>query len=861
VTPIRRQYLRIKKRYPDSIVLFRLGDFYETFDEDARVAARELEIVLTSRSMGKNLRVPMAGIPAHALENYLARLIRRGHKVAICDQVSDPAKSKGLVERDVVRVVTPGTVVEPSLLDQNANNYLVALAVEGSSAGLAHVDITTGEFATTQLPLAGLAPELNRLRPAEVLLPEGTPSPDGMSGAPITARGANSFDLEAARERLLAHFDVMTLEPFGCEGLPLAIRASGALLEYLEETQRGSLSQLATLTTYSTESHMVLDPQTVRNLEVLQGSLLRSGSPSLLSVLDLTRTPMGARLLRRWIGQPLLELEGLLRRQEAVSYFHQSGLRRRKALEALSDIMDVERLLNRVRLDTAVPRDLLGLKRSLEAVPRLLELLGDGDGGIPWLGRGLDPCRDVAELIGRAVKPEPSGEVGQGSVIAEGFSSELDEARRASSNAREVIAGMERTERERTGIRSLKVGYNKVFGYYIEVSKANQRQVPSHYVRRQTLVGGERFITPELKEYESLILNTREHIEELEQNLYRRVCRQVAGRGEAIGRLADAVAHIDAFVALAEAASRYNYVRPRLTLDGSIEIKEGRHPVVERALPPGSFVPNDTQLHLGDEQLVVLTGPNMSGKSTYIRQVALIVLMAQIGSFVPAREATIGLVDRIFTRVGLQDDLTTGQSTFMVEMVETASILNQATKRSLVILDEIGRGTSTYDGLAIAQAVVEYLHNHPRLGCKVLFATHYHELIEMERVLPRVRNYSVAVTEKEGRVVFLHRIVRGGTDRSYGIHVAQLAGLPRTVTSRAWQVLDELENSSSGTAAGRGRGGGRQASASQIPLFTAPSPVIEELAKLDVSNMTPLEAISKLYELQKKTKESQQARG
>mgnify|MGYP005837199987 CR=1 FL=1 len=853
-TPIRRQYLRIKKQYPDALVLFRLGDFYETFDDDAHIAARELEIVLTSRSMGKSVRVPMAGIPAHALESYLARLIKRGHKVAICEQLSDPAASKGLVERDVVRVVTPGTVMEPSLLDQTANNYLAAVITEGDQAGLAYVDITTSEFAVTQLPAGGIAHELDRLRPAELVIPEGHAHPKGWADAPITMRGPRAFELETAREKLLTHFNVLTLEAFGCDRLPLAVQAGGALLDYLEETQRGSLSQITTLRTYSTDSFMVLDPQTVRNLELFQGSSLRAKSPSLLSVLDLTRTPMGARLLRRWLGQPLLELEPLLRRQEAVCYFHKGGVRRRKAIETLSRISDMERLLNRVRIGTAVPRDLLALRASLEAVPSLLELLGNEENGVPWLGAGLDVCGDVVGLVGKAIREDPSGEVGEGGVIAEGFSAELDEARNASHNARDIIAGMEQAERERTGIRSLKVGYNKVFGYYIEVSKANLRQVPAEYMRRQTLVNGERFITPELKEHESLILSARERVEEMEKDLFRQVCRQVADRGDAIIRLAEAVAHVDVLVSLAEAAARYGYVRPRLTLDGVIEIKDGRHPVVERVVPPGTFVPNDTRLSINGDQLVVLTGPNMSGKSTYIRQVALIVLMAQIGSFVPAGEATIGLVDRIFTRVGLQDDLATGQSTFMVEMVETASILNQATKRSLVILDEIGRGTSTYDGLAIAQAVIEYLHNHPRLGCKVLFATHYHELTEMEKVLPRVRNYSVAVAEKEGDVVFLHRIVPGGADRSYGIHVAHLAGLPRAVTSRAMEVLAQLERHGNGAQPAVGGHRRKREQATQAPLFVLPSPLLEEVAALDVSAMTPIEAINKLFELQEKAR-------
>jgi DNA mismatch repair protein MutS len=568
----------------------------------------------------------------------------------------------------------------------------------------------------------------------------------------------------------------------------------------------------------------------------------------------MTQTPMGARLLRRWLGRPLLDLEGLLRRQEAIAYFHKSGLRRKRAFEALSRISDVERLLNRIRLGSVLPRELLGLKQSLESVPVLLELLGEGGNGIPWLRAGLDACQDIVGLIALAIRPDPSGEVGEGGIVAEGFMSELDDARKASRSARDVIAAMERLERERTGIRSLKIGYNKVFGYYIEVSNPNLGQVPQHFVRRQTLANGERFITPDLKEQESLIFNARERIEEIEKSLYRQVCQQVAARGEAIVRLGDGVAHIDVFVALAETASRHNYTRPKLTMDGTLDIREGRHPVVERVLPPGTFVPNDARLQIGGEQLLILTGPNMAGKSTYIRQVALIVLMAQIGSFVPASEATIGLVDRIFTRVGLQDDLATGQSTFMVEMVETASILNQATKRSLVILDEVGRGTSTYDGMAIAQAVVEYLHNHPRLGCKVLFATHYHELTEMQKLLPNVRNYSVAVAEKDGKVVFLHKIVSGAIDRSYGIHVAHLAGLPSSVTSRARQVLKELE--STDNASPRRRRGERERPSppEQIPMFSSPHPVVEELTKLDVANMTPIEAMSRLYELQEKAK-------
>ena len=855
MTPVRRQYLRIKQRYPDAIVLFRLGDFYETFDDDARLASRELDIVLTTKSMGKNLKVPLAGVPAHSLESYLARLVKRGHKVAICEQLSDPSTSVGLVDRDVVRVVTPGTVLEPSLLDQKANNYLAAVLVEGEEAGLAYVDITTGEFRTAQIGESELAAELGRLSPTEVLAPEGQDMA-AEDGRMVTPLPASAFALESARRVLLDHFQVVTLESFGCAGLPLAAGAAGAIVEYLGQTQRGALTELRGLSTYSTGSFMVLDTQTRRNLDLFKANRWDGTGPTLYSCLDLTRTAMGGRLLRRWLGQPLLDVQELQRRQEAVAFFHSALARRERTLALFSKIADLERAINRVRLGVAAPREVLSLQAGLEAARAMLPLFGEEDAeAISWLRDRFQPCDDVVELIGAAIASEPAGEPGGGGVIKEGFSAELDELKAASKNAREYVAGLERKERERSGIRNLKVGYNKVFGYYIEVSNTNLAQVPTDYVRRQTLVGGERFITPELKEYESLILNARERIEDVERETYRRVCGQIGERARPIGSVADGVAHLDVFAALAEAASRYGYTRPHLTDGAEIRIKAGRHPVVERAMPSGTFVPNDLSMSTDEAQLIVLTGPNMAGKSTFIRQTALIVLMAQIGSFVPAESAEIGLVDRIFTRVGLHDDLATGKSTFMVEMVETAAILSQATSRSLVILDEMGRGTSTYDGLSIARSVVEYIHNDPRLGCKTLFATHYHELTELAGALPRVRNYTVAVSEEGGDVVFLHRIVPGGADRSYGIHVARLAGLPGAVINRAWEVLKGLERDgatetrpSSGTRRNRGRAAQQGL---QVPLFTETSPLAEELAGLDVANMTPLEAINKLYELQR----------
>ena len=858
-TPARRQYLRIKKEHQGEILLFRMGDFFETFDDDARIVSRELEIALTSREMGRGQRIPLAGIPYHALDNYLARLVKKGYKVAICEQTSDPATSRGLVDREVVRVVTPGTVFEDSLLQQKANNYLASVVVEGDEGGLAYVDISTGEFATTQLALPQMAVEIARLAPSELLVQEeGEGALPTEIEATVTSVGPDLFDLDWSREELLEQFGVSSLEAYGCDRLPLAVRASGAIVGYLSKNQGAALRQITSLRTYSTDSFMVLDPQTRRNLELFQGGRWGESNASLLSVLDRTKTAMGGRLLRVWLGQPLLDLADLTLRQEAVVWFHRSVLRRELIASALESVSDVERLIGRVRIFAAAPRDLVGLAASLEAMPRLKQILLEDDDSeqVRWLAADLSDTGDVVHLIRSAIRDDPPATASDGNVIREGFSSDLDSLRDSARGAQSYIAGLEQKERARTGIKSLKVGYNRVFGYYIEVSRANLSLVPEEYVRRQTLVGGERYITPEMKEYESQVLSAQERINELEASLFRQVCGQVAESASRVMAAARFVAHVDVFGSLAEVASRNGYVRPLLDEGDTIQIKAGRHPVVERMLPSASFVPNDTYLSSGDEQVVILTGPNMSGKSTYIRQGAVIVLMAQVGSFVPAESASIGLVDRIFTRVGLQDDLSLGQSTFMVEMLETASILNHATRRSLIILDEIGRGTSTYDGLAIARAVAEYIHNHPRLGCKTLFATHYHELTRLADSLPRVRNHKVAVSEERDEVVFLRRIVPGGADKSYGVHVARLAGLPGSVVSRAWEVLRELENGSRGVPLGgvvRRRG---EPPREQLSLFQEVPAAMEELAQLDVASMTPLEAINKLYELQEKSRSS-----
>ena len=846
VTPLRKQYLRVKQKYPEAIVFFRLGDFYETFDKDAKVASRELDVVLTSREMGKGQRVPMAGIPHHALDNYLAKLINRGHKVAICEQLTPPGK--GLVERDVIRVVTPGTVVEPNLLDSKSNNYLASLVIESEEAGIAYVDISTSEFATTQLPAERVMPELERLRPSEVLIPEDA---QNYAQLPLTISRLDDywFDMEIAQEALLEHFGVATLEGYGCARLPLAIRAAGALIHYVKETQKETLPQLSKLATYSTDSFMTLDGQTIRNLELFQGGRWGETGHSLLSVIDLSKTAMGGRLLKNWLGHPLMDLAILNRRQEAVDWFHQESPARQKAISLLSDIADLERLVNRVSSGRVMPRELITLRSSLEKVPDLKAAMADGD-AITWLSVELKSCPDIVNLISRAIADEP-GDLEQGGVIKEGFSSELDEIRRNSRQAKQYLASLEQREKNRTGIKSLKVGYNRVFGYYIEVSRANLSLVPPDYIRKQTLAEAERFFTPELKEYESLILNAQEKIADMETTIFRQLCQQISAVGAQILTTARAIAQIDALSNLAEVAVRHVYVKPTLTNDDVIDIKGGRHPIVEQSIGSDNFIPNDAYLCNKDNQLIILTGPNMSGKSTYLRQVVLIILLAQIGSFVPADSANIGIVDRIFTRIGAQEDLAAGQSTFMVEMTEAANILNNATPRSFIVLDEIGRGTSTYDGLSIAWAVAEFIHNHPELGAKTLFATHYHELVDLADILPRVKNFNVAVAEEGDKVIFLHKIIPGGTDRSYGINVAQLAGLPRSVIVRAQEVLAELESH----AFKKGKVPRRKA-ALQIPLFQKDSLLAHEISRLDIDSLSPLQAITKLYELKRISQEN-----
>ena len=854
-TPIRQQYLRIKQQYPHAILFFRLGDFYETFDEDAKTTARELEIVLTSRSMGKNYKIPMAGIPYHAVDDYLAKLIRRGYKVAICEQITKPGETKGIVERDVVRLVTPGTVVEPGLLEGKANNYLAAVITGEDTAGIAYVDITTSEFTCAQLPLNRLGVELERLKAAEIVTTQDSQLPD-ISVKPSVSHIENYwFELEIARKTLLDHFEVSTLEGYGCTKLPLATRAAGAVLYYLQQTQKKVIAQITHLSTYTPASFMALDATTQANLELFRSAVSGNIAGSLLSVIDLTKTPMGGRMLKRWLGQPLLDLKELTVRQDSVGWFLGDNITRRQIIDKLGDIADLERLTNRIRSNIALPQELNALKHSLEMIPELIKIFESIDCGIiDWLKTKLKPQPELIALIAQSIEECPSTTLGEGGVIKQGFSEELDKVRLASKDARQYLASLEKQEREKTGIKSLKVGYNRVFGYYIEVSQANLPQVPESYIRKQTLVNGERFFTPELKEYESVILNAKERIDELETGIFRRICQQAAAYGENLLSLADTLSETDVFSSLAEAASRNNYTRPELNDKDAIVIKQGRHPVVENSLRQGEFIPNDITLSNDDAQLIILTGPNMAGKSTYLKQVAVIVLMAQIGSYVPAEKAVIGLVDRIFTRIGAREDLASGQSTFMVEMVETANILNNATPKSLLIMDEIGRGTSTYDGMAIARAVVEYIHNYKGLGAKTLFATHYHELVQLADYLPRVRNFNVAVTEEAGNVIFLHRIIPGGVDKSYGIHVAKLAGMPKPVIHRADEVLEELESNGGAGSSKPAKKQHKEEAIPQLSLFGQKPEVVEELEKLDINSLTPIEALNKLYELQKKAR-------
>ena len=869
LTPMLTQYRAIKREHEDVILLFRLGDFYEMFGEDARLAAQVLDLVLTSREMGKGRRVPMCGIPYHAADRYLAKLLAAGHKAAICEQVEDPKTAKGLVKREVIRILTPGTVVEEHLLEERASNYLVSVAQAEGRWGLAAADSSTGEFAVTEFGgpdmWGELCEEISRLHPAELLAPEGSEQGEALGAiaraeaATLTTCAPDALGSYSAGEFLRRHFGVASLRGFGCEEMPAAIEAAAAVIAYLRRAHKSGLEQLRSLRTYAREQFMVVDATTRRNLELLAS--LRDGSRqnTLLSVLDRTLTPMGARLLRQWITAPLLEAREIEERLDRVQAWHEEAVLRARVRDQLKEIRDLERLVGRAATATATGRDLAGLRDSLARLPELAAALASS--GRPALSSsvaGFDPVSELHDLLARSLEDSPPLAVRDGGSIRAGYSSELDELREARTHGKEWIAGLQERERAATGIRSLRVSYNQVFGYYIEVTRPNLHLVPSDYQRRQTTANAERFVTPELKEWESKVLGAEERILALEQELLAGLRAKAAEEAARVQRAAQVVAEADVLAGLAEVAARNRYVRPVITEDDRIEIRGGRHPVVELALQEERFVPNDAHLDCSENQVLIITGPNMAGKSTYLRQVALIVLMAQMGSFVPAASASIGLVDRIFTRVGASDDLATGQSTFMTEMTETANILHHATRRSLIMLDEIGRGTSTFDGLSLAWSVAEHIHNAPHLGSRTLFATHYHHLNELADSLPRVRNYRVAVKEKGDQVIFLRQIVPGGTDRSYGIQVARLAGLPAEVLERAKQILWSLEQRDHVTG-GNGRGvpvAARRPHADQLALFAgAPDPIVEELRRVDLDHLTPIEALNRLADLKRLAEE------
>ncbi len=814
LTPMMVQYHQLKARYPGMLLMFRLGDFYELFYDDALVAAPELEITLTSREIGKGKRIPMCGVPYHAVEAYLTRLVERGHRVALCDQLEDPKKARGLVHRDVIRVVTPGTALGQALLPYNTNNYLVAVIPTDRVWGVAAADLSTAEFQVTEL-----------------------------SG-------------DDRDSRL-----VETLDGFGCEHLPAAVGAAGALLHYLQETQRSPLTHFRRIVTYAADGALVVDASTRRNLELLRN--LRDGGVqgTLVEVLDETETAMGARRLRQWLLQPLLDREQIEHRLNAVAHLVSSARDRTALRTTLGTIADLQRLVGRIGHGSANARDLVALAGSLRRLPELVQALDGAPGELQRLGEQIGAHGDVAALIDAAIVDQPPPTIQEGGVIRDGYSAELDALRHVSTEGKTWIASLEGHERTRTGIKSLKVGFNKVFGYYIEISKANLDRVPSDYIRKQTLVGAERFITEAMKEREAAILGAEERIAELEYGLFGDVRDRVAAHADALLRAADAVADIDVLASLADVAAASGYVRPEIADEPVLDIRTGRHPVVERMLSGERYVPNDLVMSAADRAMLIVTGPNMAGKSTYLRQAALITLLAQIGSFVPAATARIGLVDRIFTRVGATDDIATGRSTFLVEMQEVANILHHATPRSLIILDEVGRGTSTYDGMSLAWAVVEYLHD--RVGARTLFATHYHELTELADLLPRVRNVNVLVKEEGQRIVFLRKVADGRADRSYGIHVAQLAGLPAAVIDQAQRILGRLEATARAAPAEEAflpPIPSRATGAMQLPLplpLAVPSPVEETLLAIPLEAMTPMEAMAALHDLREQLRKRQ----
>ncbi len=878
LTPMMQKYMDTKAEYPGCILFYRLGDFYEMFFEDAVTVSRELELTLTGKSCGLEERAPMCGVPYHAVDGYLNRLVAKGYKVAICEQTEDPKQAKGLVRREVVRVVTPGTILDSQMMDESRNNYIMCIVYLADRYGVSVADVSTGDYFVTELPDGGkLKDEIFKFTPSEIICNESF----YMSGMDLDdlkdrlkialyALDAWYFDDALCRKNLLEHFQVKTLDGLGLGDLDCGVISAGALLQYLLETQKNNLAHMTHITPYTTGKYMMLDSSTRRNLELCETLREKQKRGSLLWVLDKTRTAMGARTLRKYVEQPLIEQGEIKRRLDAVAELKDAAISREEIREYLSPVYDLERLITKITYGTANPRDLTAFSGSLEMLPHVRYILEEMHSDLLCQVReNLDTLEDLCSLVQSAIAEEPPLAMKEGNIIRDGYNQEVDTLRRAKSEGKGWLARLEEEEREKTGIKNLKIKYNKVFGYYLEVTNSYKNMVPDYFMRKQTLANAERYITPELKDLEDTILGAEDKLYALEYELYCTIRDTIAGEVERIQRTARAVAELDVFSTLALVAERNHYVRPQINGKGVIDIKDGRHPVVEQMIPDGSFICNDTFLNDKKQRISIITGPNMAGKSTYMRQTALIVLMAQIGSFVPAEKADIGLVDRIFTRVGASDDLASGQSTFMVEMTEVANILRNATAKSLLILDEIGRGTSTFDGLSIAWAVVEYISDSKLLGAKTLFATHYHELTELEGKIEHVNNYCIAVKEKGDDIVFLRKIVKGGADKSYGIQVAKLAGVPDLVISRAKEIVEEL---SDGDITGRvseiavkcpqkpqKKVKSRkydEVDLAQFSLFDTvqDDDVLEELKNIDVGNLTPIDALNTIYRLQNKLK-------
>lgn len=875
MTPMMQKYLETKQEYPDCILFYRLGDFYEMFFEDAKTASKELEITLTGKNCGLEERAPMCGVPFHAVEGYLNKLVSKGYKVAICEQVEDPKMAKGLVKREVVRIVTPGTNLDAQALDETKNNYIMCIVCIADRYGVSIADVTTGDYYVTELDTERkLLDEIYKFTPSEIICNEAFYM-TGMDFEELRHRLDTAiysldswyFSDETAKNTLLAHFKVADVQGLGLEDYESGTVAAGALLKYLYETQKNNLGNMTALQLYSTGKYMIIDSSTRRNLELVETLREKQKRGSLLWVLDKTKTAMGARMLRGFVEQPLIDKQEIERRLDAIETLKDNAMTREEIREYLNPIYDLERLIGRVTYQTANPRDLIAFKSSLEMLPFLKKLLDEFDASLLHdIQEDLDPLEDIFALIDSSIAEEPPISIRDGGILKEGYDEEIDKLRQAKTEGKGWLMELEAKEREKTGIKNLRIKFNKVFGYYLEVTNSNRDMVPDYYIRKQTLTNAERYITADLKELEDIILGAEDKLVSLEYEIFRDIRDKIAGEVLRIQKTAKAVAGLDVLSALALVAERNNYCRPSINEKGVIDIKNGRHPVVENMINNDMFIANDTYLDNKKQRISIITGPNMAGKSTYMRQTALIVLMAQIGSFVPAESAKVGIVDRIFTRVGASDDLASGQSTFMVEMTEVANILRNATHNSLLVLDEIGRGTSTFDGLSIAWAVVEHISNPKLLGAKTLFATHYHELTELEGKLDNVNNYCIAVKEKGDDIVFLRKIVPGGADKSYGIQVAKIAGVPDSVIARAKVIAEELSAHDiaefTGKIAVEGSPAKKKAKKldevdlTQMSLFDTvkDDDIIKELQELDLGNLTPIDALNKLYQLQNKLK-------